>query len=49
MTLEEHSEVIKVAVQHTAGRIKIIAGAGSNDTACAAALAKEAEELPDKL
>lgn len=44
MTLEEHSEVIKVAVEHTAGRVKIIAGAGSNDTACAAALAKEAEE-----
>ena len=44
MTLEEHSEVIKVAVEHTAGRIKIIAGAGSNDTACAANLAKEAEE-----
>lgn len=43
MTLEEHSEVIKVAVEHTAGRVKIIAGAGSNDTACAAALAKEAE------
>lgn len=44
MTLEEHSEVIKVAVEHTAGRIKIIAGAGSNDTVCAANLAKEAEE-----
>lgn len=44
MTLEEHSEVIKVAVEHTAGRVKIIAGAGSNDTACAAELAKEAEE-----
>ena len=44
MTLEEHSEVIKVAVEHTAGRIKIIAGAGSNDTVCAANLAIEAEE-----
>ncbi len=44
MTLEEHSEVIKAAVEHTAGRIKIIAGAGSNDTACAAQLAVEAEE-----
>ncbi len=44
MTLEEHSEVIKVAVEHTAGRVKIIAGAGSNDTACAAELAREAEE-----
>ncbi len=45
MTLEEHSKVIEFAVKHTAGRVKIIAGAGSNDTACAAALAKEAEEV----
>ncbi len=44
MTLEEHSEVIRVAIKHAAGRIKIIAGAGSNDTACAINLAKEAEE-----
>lgn len=44
MTLEEHSEVIRVAIKHAAGRVKIIAGAGSNDTACAAELAKEAEE-----
>lgn len=44
MTLEEHSDVIRVAIKHAAGRVKIIAGAGSNDTACAADLAKEAEE-----
>ncbi len=44
MTLEEHSEVIRVAIKHAAGRVKIIAGAGSNDTACAADLAKEAEK-----
>ncbi len=44
MTLEEHAEVIRVAIKHAAGRIKIIAGAGSNDTACAIDLAKEAEE-----
>lgn len=44
MTLEEHSEVIRVAIKHAAGRVKIIAGTGSNDTACAAELAKEAEE-----
>ncbi len=43
MTLEEHAEVIRVAIEHTAGRVKIIAGAGSNDTACAIDLAKEAE------
>ena len=44
MTLEEHAEVTRVAIKHAAGRIKIIAGAGSNDTACAIGLAKEAEE-----
>ena len=44
MTLEEHAEVIRVAIKHANGRIKIIAGAGSNDTACAIDLAKEAEE-----
>ena len=44
MTLEEHSQVIREAIKHAAGRVKIIAGAGSNDTACAADLAKEAEE-----
>ena len=44
MTLEEHSEVIREAIKHADGRIKIIAGAGSNDTKCAADLAIEAEE-----
>lgn len=44
MTLEEHSKVIRFAIECANGRVKIIAGAGSNDTACAADLAKEAEE-----
>ena len=44
MTLEEHSEVIREAIKHASGRVKIIAGAGSNDTKCAADLAVEAEE-----
>lgn len=44
MTLEEHSKVIRFAIKCANGRVKIIAGAGSNDTACAADLAKEAEE-----
>ena len=44
MTLEEHSEVIREAIKHANGRVKIIAGAGSNDTKCAADLAIEAEE-----
>lgn len=42
---EEHVEVIKTAVEHTAGRAPIIAGTGSNDTAYALALSKEAEAL----
>ena len=44
MTLEEHSEVIREAIKHANGRVKIIAGAGSNDTKCAADLAIEAEQ-----
>ncbi len=44
MTLEEHSKVISFAIECAAGRVKIIAGAGSNDTACAADLAVEAEK-----
>ncbi len=44
MTLEEHSKVISFAIECAKGRIKIIAGAGSNDTACAADLAIEAEK-----
>ena len=37
--------VIKTAVEHTAGRIPVIAGTGSNDTAYALSLSKEAEAL----
>lgn len=42
---EEHVRVIKTAVEHTAGRIPVIAGTGSNDTAYALSLSKEAEAL----
>ena len=42
---EEHVRVIQTAVEHTAGRIPVIAGTGSNDTAYALALSKEAEAL----
>lgn len=42
---EEHVEVIKTAVEHTAGRVPVIAGTGSNDTAYALHLSKEAEAL----
>lgn len=42
---EEHLNVIKFAIEHTAGRIPVIAGTGSNDTKYAVELSKEAEEL----
>lgn len=44
MTHEEHSECIRFAVEHTAGRIPVIAGTGSNDTAYAVKLSNEAEK-----
>lgn len=43
MTDDEHRECIKFAVTHTAGRVPVIAGAGSNDTRYAVELSKEAE------
>ncbi len=45
MTEDEKTETIKYAVKKAAGRIKIIVGAGSNDTAKAVAASKRAEEL----
>ena len=44
LTDEEHRECIKYAVEKTAGRIPVIAGTGSNDTAYAIDLSKYAEE-----
>lgn len=41
---QEHSEVIRFAVEHTAHRVPVIAGTGSNATATAIMLSKEAEE-----
>lgn len=43
MTDEEHVECIKYTVGRVAGRVPVIAGAGSNDTAYAIWLSKEAE------
>lgn len=43
MTDEEHVECIRYAVQQTAGRVPVVAGTGSNDTAYAIWLAKEAK------
>lgn len=45
MTDEEHIACIKFAVEHTAGRVPVIAGAGSNHTSYAVHLAQEAEKL----
>lgn len=44
MTDDEHLECIKFAVKHTAGRVPVIAGTGSNDTRYAVELSREAEE-----
>ena len=43
MTDEEHVECIAYAVKRVAGRVPVIAGAGSNDTAYAIWVSKEAE------
>lgn len=45
MTENEKEQVIKYSVKKAAGRVKIIVGAGSNDTAKAVAAAKKAESL----
>ena len=42
---EEHREVIRFALEHTAGRVPVIAGTGSNDTKYAIELSKSAEEM----
>ncbi len=41
---EEHNRVVRVCVEHVAGRVPVIAGAGSNNTREAVELAKEAAE-----
>jgi len=42
---EEHAELIKIAVDHTAGRIPVIAGAGGNSTVEAIALTQHAKDV----
>jgi len=44
MTFEEHSECVRYTVERVNGRIPVIAGAGSNDTAYAVQLSKDAEQ-----
>ncbi len=45
VSVEEHCELIKVAVQHVAGRIPVIAGTGGNSTAEAIELTRYAKEV----
>lgn len=45
MTDEEHIEVIRRGIEHINGRVPVIAGAGSNDTAYAVELSRQAERL----
>ena len=44
LTHEEHDECIKFAVEHTAGRVPVIAGTGSNSTAEAIRLSTHAQK-----
>lgn len=45
LTFSEHEKVIKIVVEEVKGRIKVIAGAGSNNTDRAVELTKYAKEL----
>ena len=45
VTPEEHVELIKLTVDHVAGRIPVIAGSGGNSTAEAIALTRAAKEV----
>lgn len=45
MSVEEHKEAIKFAVEHTKGRVPVIAGTGSNETRIAVEFSMYAEEV----
>lgn len=45
VSVEEHCEIIRVAVQHAAGRVPVMAGAGGNSTREAIALAAFAKQV----
>lgn len=45
LDIDEHIEVIKKTVEYAAGRVPVIAGAGSNDTAFAVSTVKMAEQV----
>ena len=44
MSAREHDEAITFCVRQAKGRVKVIAGAGSNDTAAALSLSQRAQE-----
>lgn len=45
LTHEEHTQVIKTAIEQVKGRVPVIAGTGSNDTAYGIELSREAQRL----
>jgi 4-hydroxy-tetrahydrodipicolinate synthase len=45
MTLDEHRRVVEITVEQVKGRVPVVAGAASNDTAKAVALSKAMKEL----
>ena len=45
VSVEEHCEIIRVAVQHAAGRVPIMAGCGANATAEAIELSRFAQQV----
>jgi 4-hydroxy-tetrahydrodipicolinate synthase len=45
VTVQEHCEIIRMAVQHAAGRVPIMAGTGGNSTAEAIELSRFAKEV----
>src|SRR5512132_2852582 len=45
LSFEEHFEVIRVAVEHAAGRVQVMAGTGGNSTAEAIELSRHAARV----
>jgi len=45
MTLDDHKRVVQITVEQVKGRVPVVAGAASNDTAKAVALSKAMKEL----
>jgi 4-hydroxy-tetrahydrodipicolinate synthase len=45
LSFEEHKEIVRVCVETVAGRVRVIAGAGSNNTAESLELARHAKQV----